>query len=509
MSRGAILILIVSVLLAPPALAGTYSGGTGTAKYPYIIADANDLNEIGLYSGDWDKHFILVDDIDLSIFTGTGFNMIGTSSNPFSGSLDGNGYAVSNFTITDIEGTNTDIGMFRCIAGESALIKDLTLIEPNVDCADYIIRVGSLAGTIEYGATLNNCVVQGGFVAGNADVGGLVGYVYRDSRLNKCHTVDIEVLVRYDNKVAGGVIGESVDSTVTDCSSSGLVSGAGMLGGLVGHSSGCKFIYCHSSATVSATGNDCAGGLIGLNLFGMEMSIVSECSASGNVTGNDSTGGLIGSFWDGIVVNCRASGNITGFSRAGGLVGYQVGGEIFDSYASGSVEGDSCVGGLIGNKSGIYVKRCYSTGYVAGSTDVGGLIGCLGSSAQYVVGCFWDNESSNQMTSPAGTGLPTEDMQKIITFTDAGWDFVGEDVNGTEDIWRMCVDAGHYPHLWWQYSTLGDFDCPDGVGLEDILMLTSHWLEMELEPLQSPDATGDGKVNLDDFAITSQNFLTQ
>ena len=47
----------------------------------------------------------------------------------------------------------------------------------------------------------------------------------------------------------------------------------------------------------------------------------------------------------------------------------------------------------------------------------------------------------------------------------------------------------------------------DGAGSEDLLMLADYWLETELEPLQSPDATGDGKVNLDDFAITSQNFL--
>lgn len=508
MSRKAFLILTALILCNTLASAGTYSGGTGTAEYPYIIADANDLNEIGLNTGDWDKHFILVDDIDLSVFTGTDFNMIGTSSNPFSGSFSGNGYAISNFTITDIEGTNTDIGMFRRVSGENALIKDLTLIEPNIDCADYIIRVGSLAGKIEDDAALNNCVVQGGFVAGNADVGGLVGYVY-GSRLNECRTVDVEVLVRYDGKVAGGVIGESNNSTIMNCSSSGLVSGDGMLGGLVGYSGGCIFVNSHSSAVVSASGNDCAGGLIGLNLFGMTMSIVSECSASGDVTGNDSTGGLIGSFWDGIVINCSATGNISGFSKAGGLVGYQLGGEIYDSYAYGSVEGDSCIGGLIGNKSGTYVKRCYSTGYVAGSTDVGGLVGCLGSSAQYVVGCFWDNESSNQMTSPVGTGLPTEDMQKIITFTDAGWDFVGEDVNGSDDVWRMCVDGIHYPKLWWQYSKLGDFDCPDGVGLEEILMLAEYWLETELEPLQSPDADGDGNVNLSDFAITSQNYIPQ
>jgi hypothetical protein len=31
-------------------------------------------------------------------------------------------------------------------------------------------------------------------------------------------------------------------------------------------------------------------------------------------------------------------------------------------------------------------------------------------------------------------GLPTAQMQTKITFTDVGWDFVGETVNGIEDI---------------------------------------------------------------------------
>ena len=51
-----------------------------------------------------------------------------------------------------------------------------------------------------------------------------------------------------------------------------------------------------------------------------------------------------------------------------------------------------------------------------------------------------------------GTGEPndpykiaTADMQDINTFLDAGWDFVDETANGTEDIWFMPEDD--YPSL--------------------------------------------------------------
>jgi len=39
------------------------------------------------------------------------------------------------------------------------------------------------------------------------------------------------------------------------------------------------------------------------------------------------------------------------------------------------------------------------------------------------------------------------------TFLEAGWDFVGETDNGTEDIW--WIDEGKdYPRLWWERSEI-------------------------------------------------------
>jgi hypothetical protein len=58
-------------------------------------------------------------------------------------------------------------------------------------------------------------------------------------------------------------------------------------------------------------------------------------------------------------------------------------------------------------------------------------------------------ETSGQDTSVWGTGKTTAEMQTKSTFTDAGWDFVDETANGTEDIW--WIDEGRdYPRLWWE-----------------------------------------------------------
>jgi len=48
-----------------------------------------------------------------------------------------------------------------------------------------------------------------------------------------------------------------------------------------------------------------------------------------------------------------------------------------------------------------------------------------------------------------GVGKTTAEMQTAGTFLNAGWDFVDETENGTEDIWRI-LEGQDYPRLWWE-----------------------------------------------------------
>ena len=49
-----------------PAAQAQYGGGSGTAEDPYLIYTAEQLNEVGANQDDWDKHFKLMADVDLS-----------------------------------------------------------------------------------------------------------------------------------------------------------------------------------------------------------------------------------------------------------------------------------------------------------------------------------------------------------------------------------------------------------------------------------------------------------
>ena len=118
-------------------------------------------------------------------------------------------------------------------------------------------------------------------------------------------------------------------------------------------------------------------------------------------------------------------------------------------YSTGTVTGDSRVGGLVGSNDVGAVIDCYSTGAVSGisSVGVGGLVG--NSYRGSINASFWDIETSGQATSKGGTGKTTAEMQTASTFIDAGWDFVDETTNGTEDIWWI-LEGQDYPRLWWE-----------------------------------------------------------
>jgi hypothetical protein len=181
------------------------------------------------------------------------------------------------------------------------------------------------------------------------------------------------------------------------------------------------------------------GGLVGYN----EGSIT-DSYCNGIVCGGYNVGGLVG-YNEGSITDSYSTGTVsgTGFS-VGGLVGNN-GGSITTSYSTGSVTGDGSVGGLAGDNWGS-ITTSYSTGSVNGVSLVGGLVGGNYGS---ITSSFWDMYASGQATSAGGTGLTTAEMQTASTFLEAGWDFVDEIENGTEDIWWIN-EGNDYPRLWWE-----------------------------------------------------------
>ncbi|MFZ0033461.1 MAG: hypothetical protein WAK60_00555, partial [Sedimentisphaerales bacterium] len=150
----------------------------------------------------------------------------------------------------------------------------------------------------------------------------------------------------------------------------------------------------------------------------------------------------------------------------------------------------------------------YSTGAVSGSWGVGGLVGYKSSTYPpgSISGCYFLITSGPDN----GYGEPLTDEQMKQQGSFVGWDFVGETANGTEDIWRMCIDGVNYPLLWWQFNT-ADFTCPDGVDFIDFAILANAWLSNPTQVNWNPRCDiaepPDNVIDTLDLAIFTQHWL--
>jgi hypothetical protein len=347
------------------------------------------------------------------------------------------------------------------LGGKDALVKDLGLINPDLrpdpDCTRQVRSVGALVGMLSQG-WVRNCRVEGGRVLGYSSVGGLVGECRDNGAVSDSWS---STEVSGENGI-GGLVGNG--HTVAEiwlCHARARVSGQVNVGGLVGGwSKDCLAEDCFTTGIV--TGKQ-AGGLVG-NIGGS----VSRCHSTARVSGDYLLGGLAG-MNSGLIIASWAGGEVTGGSTVGGLVGWSMIGDgvfvpyfdttVADSYASGAVRGESVVGGLIGHNEGTLL-RCYSVGTVTGSKDdsiLGGLVATDKFVPEWdILGCFWDTTTSGVDVSEGGTGMTAAQMHDLAIYLGAGWDFVGETTNGTEDLWTMAGDGPTYPKLAWEEAPADD-----------------------------------------------------
>jgi len=458
-----------------------YAGGTGTADDPYRIETAEQMNSIGLNPEDWDKHFRLTANVDMNDLGETPANLIPE----FKGVFDGNDHTIANlsYLVKDEDSPRREgkppewdpvynIGLFRKITGFEALVQNLGLVNPDLrpDPAGTrrVHDVAALVGELNEG-WVRNCYVEGGRVRADVMVGGLVGRCVNNAAVSESWS-RTEVS---GNSDIGGLVGGAAGTDLWRCHARARVAGSANVGGLVGSGlEECIIEDCFATGTV--TGSQ-AGGLVGY-LRGS----VSRCYSTASVSGAHSLGGLVG-FLHGLIHTSRAGGDIHGSTQIGGLVGLAwVGGlltipyfdtEVSDSYATGSVHGDNMVGGLIGSNEGTLL-RCYATGAVTASGAVptsklqyavGGLVGYDRFVPEWDIrGCFWDKTTSGIDASEGGTGMTTAQMQDLAIYLDAGWDFVGETANGTEDLWKMNDSRPGYPRLAWEKTPADTPVAPDG-----------------------------------------------
>jgi hypothetical protein len=269
-----------------------------------------------------------------------------------------------------------------------------------------------------------------------------------------------------------GLLGS--EAAIVDLGLEGVdIDGIGdSIGGLAGGSRKSSLSNCFSTGAVS--GEYSVGGLVGDNTWGS----VSNGWYDGAVSGRGWVGGLVGANRRGRITNCYSTGTVDGESDIGGLAGENYEASVTNCYSTGTVGGSDDVGGLVGENYDGSITNSYSAGTVDGNDYVGGLVG-WGSDGG-ITSSFWDVEASGQTTSAGGIGKTTAEMQTVDTFLDAGWDLVDETVNGTCDYWQ--ADPGGYPQFY--YHAGNGPAMPEGLGtaeqpylIRDAQDLGTVWFE--------------------------------
>jgi hypothetical protein len=474
-------VVVVCVLCS--AARGQYGEGTGAPDAPYLIHTAAEMNAIGSNPNDWDKHFKLEANIDLSAYTGSSFNVIGSHwENGFSGVFDGSGHTIFNFTYNS---TDMDyVGLFRFVSGE---IRNLGLIDPNID-AGTGRNVGSLVGWLG-GGIVSTCYVEGGRVSGHEGIGGLVG-----------------------SMTFGGLI--------SDCYATGSVSGYRDIGGTLGSNDSGTVTNCHSTASVF--GSDRVGGLVGSNGM-MTNAAISTCYYGASVVGNAQVGGIAGVNGDyGVILNSYTTGSAEGTGMVGGLAGLN-GGEIDKCYSASSVVGDGNVGGLVGYsylggvRGSFWDMQTSGQGNSEGGT---GLTTAEMKDPNTFISAGWDflGESDN------GNYEIWRLCDKGTKYAALSWQFpLGDitcpDVVDSSDLLVLCnnwLSEGLSTDVWPEGGD-GLVNFLDWAILADAWQITKdhetivefagQWLKREGMIADIAPDDGDGIVNMVDFAVLADNWL--
>lgn len=215
------------------------------------------------------KNYYLINDIDASATatwsSGAGFNPLGDSGSPFTGTLDG-----QNYTISGLRSAATTAGLFGACTGATLYNFNVTgVVFSNASdgaiCCEYAIH--SVFTNITVGGSLTSVGggFKGGFVCDGDTTGGL-------NTFTKCAVVGVTLSASAGYSAYWGLFNSICPGVFTDCYASGAMTmsattGGFGNGGFTGDATATStFTRCYATGTIPAQSLDMAqtnGGFAG------------------------------------------------------------------------------------------------------------------------------------------------------------------------------------------------------------------------------------------------------
>ena len=440
-----------------------------TQSLNYIpITNAEELNNI---RSNLSSNYRLMNDIDLN---SNEWIPIGTEANPFTGTLDGKDFTITNLKIST---SQTYVGL---IGYNSGIVQNLKLSNVSINVNGPLTSDIYGGAFIGYGNgeaynlhTLSGSIIIKRRADKKGYVGGIVGYqntnLFNTTLTNKLNvTGDL-------TEATGGLIGFGRRISLDYSFNTGNVTGSiTHTGGFVGYAgSGVTILNSYNSGsiegtTANATTNKSVGGLIGFSVA--ETNIQSSYN-QGYVSGYYEVGGLFGKTSGPVELNnVKNEGTINGSYEIGGFIGRANNSvTIIDSFNSGNIVANwHSIGGLIGVAGGgtTLMQNVYNSGlintYATNSESEGGFVGATSHTTKFYV------YSSINFSGRIIGGVPNEsgfddsyyygkDPEnsaifgiKIIDFTIFNLAFFTTTLGWDTDIWDFTgldIANGVYPTL--------------------------------------------------------------
>lgn len=455
------------------------------------------LDELQAMESGANHLYLLGADIDASETSswnsGEGFVPIGSASDPFEGTFDGQGYTISNLVAERPDSRST--GIFGTI-GSGGHVKNVHLEHARVEGKTN----AGIVASINWGQ-IDDVVIEDGEVTGDAAAGAIVGL-----NTGTVNNAEVQADV-HGGKHVGGFVGEN-NGTLSDLNGSVSVHGEHAVGGVAGlnaqaadeegdanNAARIEHVVLNVEAIVSQRH---AGGIAGVNgvsavesdpdstakhgqlrdvRVDLNGEIAIENGSAGGIVGNHvrgevegasvyalgigaliktrntpaadertMMGGLVGSSLDDVRTSFVVTDNAffigddrtsTQDSVGGGLIGNLGAGMLSDSYAHLRTNPQTTISGggvgrmITGGDGGL--ARCYveqSFEAVLNNVDVaGGLVG-ESNNPDAAGYSYWNKQSSELEDSDGGTGLVNAQMNSTSSYST--WDF--------NAMWQMRED---------------------------------------------------------------------
>jgi len=277
--------------------------GDGSASNPYLIYTIDGLksirDSINIKNDVYgNKVYKLMNDLDFSKDTTSWIPIGNSSSTAFKGSFDGNGKAIKNIHMKTSLFSINYIGLFGCVSNSNIKNLGIQWGAINVLSSKYS---GGVGGQI-LNSTISNCYSTGNISDGDP-TGGIGGEITGSTIVN-CYSTGNMYRTGW---FGGGIGGRVTSSTIINCYSTGDVYGY-LIGGISGSAEGSSsIINCYSAGNITANwGNAC--GIVA----DIDIATVTNCIAlnSSLTSTTNSAIGRIGIFWG----NSKASNNFASTS---------------------------------------------------------------------------------------------------------------------------------------------------------------------------------------------------